>query len=228
MIELLNNPGFLSSRSTLGSDISYFFAAGFTMLFLIAGLLAKRGHGLAHHRMILFSMTIMVLYFIYYYEVRRLGVTSFADQIHFDGPQWVYQKIFRPVMIAHFLMVTSSIFLATYMIINGFRTAIKRDGALILKSERLAISKALWTISLVWLGLLAWWVFSVHKFGWGHRTMFLAFGFFIPAMLAIITQKVLPDSARRHRMLGRLCLAMFAGLLATSTMVYYLLYVAQY
>ncbi len=224
----MNNPGFLSARSTLGSDISYFFAVLFTALFLIAGLFARRGHGLRHHRMILVSMAVMILYFIYYYEVRRLGVTSFADQIHFDGPQWVYVKIFRPVMIAHFLIVTTSIFLAIYMVINGFRTAVKQRTAMFLRSEPVKTSKIMWAIGLIWLALLSWWVFSVHSFGWGHRMMFLAFGFFIPAILAIIIQWTLPDSAKRHRALGRLCLAMFACLLATSTIVYYLLYVAQY
>ncbi len=228
MIEFLNSPGFISSRSTLGSDISYISAMVFTALFLISGAVARKRKGLAHHRMILISMVTMTLYFLYYYEVRRLGVTSLTDQINFAGPEWVYSKIFRPIMLVHFIVVTFSITLAIYMIINGFKTAARKDDRMFLKDQRMKASKPLWAAGVAWLCFLTWWVFSVSQFGWEHKIMFLALGYFIPAALAALIQKTFPDSERRHRTLGKLCITLFACLLVTSTLAYFLLYVVQY
>ncbi|HEB73007.1 MAG TPA: DUF420 domain-containing protein [Nitrospirae bacterium] len=228
MLEVMNNPGFLSSRSTLGSDVSYLFAVVFTLLFLISGVFAKKHKGLKHHRMILVSMSTMFLYFIYYYKIRRLGVSSMADEIVFSGPDWVYQKVFRPALMAHFMFVTFSISLAVYMIANGFKTAVKNKGEMTLKNARLRPSITLWALSLVWLAFLAWWLFFVHQFGWGYRIMFLALGYFIPAVMVALIQKTLPESEKRHRVLGAICIGLFAGLLVTSTLVYCLLYVVEY
>lgn len=224
----MNNPGLFSSRSTLGSDVSYLFAVIFTVLFLISGVLAKKHKGLKHHRMILVSMVTMTLYFLFYYEVRRLGVTSLTDQINFAGPEWVYRKIFRPVMMVHFMMVTFSIILAIYMIINGFKIAVRNAGEMTLKNERLKPSITLWALGLVWLFFLTWWLFSVHQFGWDHIIMFLALGYFIPAGLAVLIHKTLPESEKRHRVLGTICLGLFVGLLLTSTLAYSMLYVVKY
>jgi len=218
----------MSGRGTLGSDISYFFAVMFTLLFLGAGLLASQGKGLKHHRMILVSMVTMISYFIYYYEVRKLGVASLADQAHFPGPEWIYREIFRPVLLTHFAVVMLTMFSATYMIINGFKSAERVDGQMRLKNGRARISRVLWIISLVWLGLLSWWLFNTHHFGWGHKILFLSFGYFVPAGFAVATTKLLPELDRRHRALGRFCLVMFTCLLFTSTVVYYLLYIAEY
>lgn len=224
----MDNPGLFSSRSTFGSDISYMFAVVFTVLFLISGMLAKKHRGLKHHRMILVSMAAMTLYFLFYYEVRKLGVASLSDQINFAGPDWVYDKVFRPVMMVHFIMVTFSIILAIYMIINGFKIAVRDGGEMTLKNERLKPSIMLWALGFVWLVLLTWWLFSVQQFGWGHWIMFLSLGYFIPSVLAILIQKALPESEKRHRVLGRICILLFAGLLITSTLAYCLLYVVEY
>ena len=58
--------------------------------------------------------------------------------------------------------------------------------------------------------------------------MFLSIGYFIPAALAVLIQKTLPESEKRHRVLGTICLGLFAGLLLTSTLAYCLLYVVEY
>lgn len=223
--EFMSSPGFLSVRSSVGSDLSYLLAVTFTTLFLISGALAVKRYGLAHHRMMLISMAVMLGYFAFYYQVRRLGLASMADQLEFAGPEWVYHKVFRPILYAHFLAVTLSLFLAVYMVANGFRTAVIGRGAIVLKNERIAHSKALWLLGLVWLVFLAWWVFSRPRFDWGHRAMFLSLGYFIPASSMFLTGRALPYSERRHRVMGRLCLGMFVLLLVTSTSVYYLLYI---
>ena len=221
----MSSLGFLSARSSVGSDLSYFFAVTFTTLFLVSGALAVKRRGMAHHKMMLISMTVMLGYFAFYYEVRRLGLASMADQLEFAGPQWVYRKVFRPVLFAHFLAVTLSLFMAVYMIANGFRTAVIERGAIALKNERIERSKMLWLLGFVWLGFLLWWVFSRLRFDWTHRVMFLSLGYFIPAALMLLADRALPYSERRHRVMGRLCLGMFVLLLVTSTSVYYLLYI---
>ncbi len=225
-MDLLNSPGFLSGRSTVGSDVSYIFAVLFTGLFLGAGYLARKKRGLVHHRMILASMTAMSLYFVYYYLVRRLGFVSLTDQIVYPGSQWEYSHVFRPILILHFIAVTFSSFFAIYMIVNGFRTAVRtEEGVMELRDGRLGISLVAWGVSVVWLGILLWFLFAFHSFSWGHKITFLAMGYFIPAGIALLIQKALPFSERRHRVLGKICLILFALLLLTSTLTYSLLYV---
>lgn len=224
----MDNPGLFSSRSTFGADISYLFAVFFTVMFLISGVLAKKHKGFLHHRMILVSMVAMMLYFVFYYEVRKLGVASLSDQINFAGPQWVYDKVFRPIMMVHFMMVTFSIILAIYMIINGFKTVVRDGSKMTLKNERVKPSVTLWVLGVIWLLFLVWWLFSVQQFGWGHWVMFLSLGYFIPVVVALLIQRTLPESEKRHRVLGTICIGLFAGLLVTSTLAYCLLYVVDY
>lgn len=226
MPEFLSGPGFLSARSTLASDISYLFAVAFSVLFVIAGYLAHKKKGFYHHRLILVSMLSMLCYFFYYYEIRNLGLESFADQINFPGPQSVYQNIFRPAMMVHFLAVTLSIFFSVYMIVNGFTTAQRENGTMSLKNQTIKPSRLAWIVGFFWLGFLSWWVFSHPGFGWGHQLMFLTIGYFLPASLTLGLGRLLPDSERRHRVLGRFTIGMFLLLLLTSSLVYYLLYLA--
>lgn len=226
MLEWLNAPGVLSARSTMGSDLSYLFAAGFTSLFLISGRLAVMKKGKAHHWSILLSMTAMLGYFVFYYEVRRLGVQSLADQIDFHGPQWVYQKIFRPLMMVHFLAVSLSTFLALYMIANGFKTATTRNNRLVLKDRPIRPSLMLWGLGVFWLLFILWWAMLKHQFAMGHTAMFVVLGYALPAGVMLLINKLLPQAEHRHRTLGKLCLVMYAILLVTSTLVYYLLYIA--
>ncbi|MGK7344592.1 MAG: hypothetical protein ACNS63_02130, partial [Candidatus Nitrospinota bacterium M3_3B_026] len=202
MIDWLNAPGILSGKSTIGSDMSYILSVAFTLLFLISGLLARRGMGLAHHRMMLVSMLAMFGYFVFYYEVRRLGVASLADQAGFEGPVWVYRRIFRPALYFHFLMVTLSSFSAIYMIFNGFRTASARDGKMTLEERAVKRSGRLWLAGFAWLAFLSWWAFSHPRLDLWHRAMILSFGYFLPAAMALAVGRLLPDSARRHRTLG--------------------------
>ncbi len=223
--ELLASPGFMSQGSTMGSDISYFFAVTFILMFIYAGSLATKGMGLRHHRMILLSLVVMTAYFIFYYLVRRLGLESLADRVNFQGYEWVYRDIFKPVLYTHMVFVTITFFLSIYMIINGFATAVTIAGEMKLKSEPAPRSKVLWLTGLLWLGFLIWWIFSSSRFGVSHQVMFLALGYLLPAMLAFAIGYWLSDSARRHRIMGRLCILAFIILFITSALVYYLLYI---
>ncbi len=225
MVEFLEGPGFFSSRSNLGSDISFLFAVLFSTMYLISGYQAVKKRGKIHHRMILVSMVSMFAYFIFYYKVRRLGYASFTDQIHFQDSGRLYTSSFRPILYIHFTFVCLSVFLAVYTVISGFKAAVNRDGRLVLENRRLGASKLLWSLGFIWLVVLTWWLLSIHAFSWGYRVIFLFLGYFLPAAVAFFANMVLPFSEHRHRILGRLCMASFAGLLLTSTITYSMLYI---
>lgn len=228
MSEFFANPGFLSSRSTLGSDISFLFSVGFTIMFLFAGYLAHSGRGKAHHYTILGSMTVMLAYFVYYYEIRSLGVSSFSDQLAFPGPDWVYKKVFKPVLIGHFIIVTLSVFISIYMIFNGYMSVARRNGKLLLREGRAHPSKTLWGVGFLWLAFLCWWIFLYQGFDMRHTVMLLSMGYIVPAGAAVLINWLLPGMEERHRTLGKVCVGFFGLLLMTNSVVYYLLYLAAY
>lgn len=225
MVNFLQAPGFLSDRSNLGSDISLLFALLFSSMYVISGFQAVKKRGLTHHRMILVSTVTMCAYFVFYYNVRQFGVASFTDRINFAGSGQLYAGLFKPVLYLHFTIVCLSVFLAIYTILSGFKSSVRSGETLILNSQQVGISKRMWFISFIWLAFLTWWLVSMHAFGWGYKILFLFLAYFLPAMVAIFINKVLPLSDDRHRILGRLCMVSFAGLFLTSMITYSLLYI---
>jgi uncharacterized membrane protein YozB (DUF420 family) len=231
MATTLAGPGFLSARSNLGSDLSITLAVTFTALFIIAGYQGMKGKGLSHHRMILASMCAMFAYFLYYYKIRRLGYISFTDTIDFENSGWMYSTLFKPTLYVHFLMVTLATFFSIYMIITGFRTAVRKDGStMVLQEGRVAPSPILWGAGLVWFAfllwvLVAWWPSHHPGMGIVYKFFFLGFGYLIPAGTALLIHKILPEAERRHRVIGKICIALFAGLLVTSSFTYSILYI---
>ena len=229
MDHALGGPGFLSSRSNFGADISLIFALGFTTLFIISGFLGKRGMGLTHHWMILASMALMFGYFIFYYNVRRLGVESYADRLHY-GEGLTYMKLFRPVLLVHFVTVVLSSFFAFYTTITGYRAAERVDGEMKLSNKRLPLSKPLWVIGFLWFAFLLWTLSvilgSVHgSRGLSFGLMFITVGYLLPALLALVIHKNLPFAEGRHRFMGRVTVGLYALLLVTSTLTWSILYV---
>lgn len=225
MVNFLQSPGFLSARSTMGSDISLLFALLFSSMYVISGFQAVKKRGLRHHRMILISAVMMCAYFVFYYNVRQFGVASFTDRINFEGSGQLYASLFRPILYLHFTIVCLSLFLAVYTILSGFKTSVRNGESLVLNSQRIGISKKMWFVSFIWLALLTWWLVSMHAFGWGYKILLLFLAYFLPAMVAIAINKALPLSDERHRILGRLCMGSFAGLFFTSMLTYSLLYI---
>lgn len=148
-------------------------------MFLFAGYLAHSGRGKTHHYAILGSMTVMLAYFVYYYKIRSLGVSSFSDQLAFPGPDWVYTNVFRPVLIFHFIVVTLSVFVAIYMIFNGYMSVIERRGNFYLREGRAHTSKVLWGAGFVWLAFLCWWIFIYQGFDMRHTVMLLSLGYIV-------------------------------------------------
>ncbi|MDH5677379.1 MAG: hypothetical protein OEZ28_02040 [Nitrospinota bacterium] len=229
MIDFLGGPGILSPRTTLGSDISLFMAMGFISMFLFAGYLARNKKGLAHHRMILASMVMMVLYLAYYAQVRYMGLASLSDQMKYMGGSDFYNTVLHPLLMAHLVVVSISLYLSVYMVINGFMARFPLDdGSLTLKTGFAKPSKVLWGIGLAWFAFLVWMTTLSGRLSSSHTVIFLVLGFGIPAGVALLIHFALPKADRRHRIVGRVCLMFFGLMLATTTTTYYLLYIAKY
>lgn len=167
----------------------------------------------------------MIAYFVFYYRVRRLGLDSFADQLDFLGDGTTRSTLFRPVLWSHFLIVCLSTFFGVYTIISGFKAAIKQNGRMVLENYRLSMSKIAWIISFIWLIFLVWWLQTIHASKPFYMVIFLIFGYFLPASAALTVHKLLPFSEHRHRILGRVCMMLFACLIITSTLTYSILYI---
>ena len=231
MKELLEKPGFLASSGTFGADLSYLLAVVFTMMFLYAWRLAKKGRGTGHHKLIFASMVSMLVYFVGYYYARQLGVLALEGKEGFGGPQETYDNVFIPILTAHLILVCLGLILAIYMIFQGFRACDKVDGDYRLQIRELKINpktfkSVMMTLAGLWLVKQLNLTFVRHKSFAASLAWALIFGVIgLVIYLERIIEKALPDGARRHRLLGRTTMVIFALILATSTLTYLMLYV---
>jgi uncharacterized membrane protein YozB (DUF420 family) len=227
---LLEQPGFLAPSGTIGADVSYLLALVFTILFLIAWRMAKKAQGTRHHKLILVSMVAMMVYFIAYYYARSLGVLSFEGREGFGGPDDVYENIFIPVLTTHLILVTLGMVLAFYMIPQGFRASDKSGGEYRLKSGELKMKPR--TFKLVLFTIVGCWalvqalLLAVRQSPFGAS---VAYGLIFLTVALVVSlekliEKMLPDGARRHRIIGRTTMVIFALILVTSTATYLMLY----
>ena len=230
MKTLLEQPGFLAPSGTIGADVSYLLALVFTILFLIAWRMAKKAQGTRHHKLILVSMVAMMVYFVAYYYARSLGVLSFEGREGFGGPDDVYENIFIPVLTTHLILVTLGMILAFYMIPQGFRASDKSGGEYRLKSGELKMKPR--TFKLVLFTIVGCWalvqalLLAVRQSPFGAS---VAYGLIFLTVALVVSlekliEKMLPDGARRHRILGRTTMVIFALILVTSTATYLMLY----
>ena len=215
---------------TMGADLSYLLAVVFTLLFLIAWWMAKKGQGTRHHKLALVSMISLVTYFVAYYYAKGLGVLSADGKEGFGGPQEVYDSVFLPILTTHLILVTLGLILAPYMIVEGYRASDKVGGEYVLKSRELKADPKKFT--RIWLWILGLWgvveilCLIAGKSLKSQLAYFLIFGTIAGVVgLENIIQKKLPDGAQRHRVLGRVTMIMFALILITSTATYLMLYV---
>ena len=230
MKTLLEQPGFLAPSGTIGADISYLLALIFTILFLVAWGMAKKAQGTRHHKLILVSMVAMIVYFVAYYYARSLGVLSFEGREGFGGSDDVYENIFVPVLTAHLILVTLGMVLAFYMIPQGFRASDNSGGEYRLKSGELKMKPrtfkiVIFTIAGCW-ALVQALLLATRENPFGasvaYGLIFLTIG--LIASLEKLIEKMLPDGARRHRVLGRTTMVIYALILVTSTATYLMLY----
>jgi len=230
MQEFLKKPGFMVQSGTMGADLSYLLAVVFTALFLVAWWMAKKGQGTRHHKLIFISMVSMVVYFVAYYYARSLGVLSLEGKEGFGGSPEVYDSVFLPVLTTHLTLVTLGLILTPYMIVEGFRACDKVGRDYVLKPGELKADPKKFT--RIWLWVLGLWALMevycliAGKSGGAQLAYFLIFATIALVVgLEKLIEKWLPDGARRHRILGRGTMILFALILCTSTATYLMLYV---
>lgn len=231
MKEFLAKPGFMVSTGTVGADLSYLLAVVFTFLFLYSWWLAKQSKGTQHHKLILVSMTSMVVYFCAYYYARQLGVLALEGKEGFGGPEEIYNGVFIPVLTTHLILVTLGLILTFYMVSQGFRASQKIKGEYSLKEEDLKISPAsfrrmMFIILGIW-GVNQLILTFVRHSSWEASLAWALIFATIALVISIekLFEKMLPDGAKRHRILGRGTMVIYALILITSTMTYLMLYV---
>ena len=230
MKKILAEPGFLAPSGTIGADISYLLAVIFTVLFLISWIMAKKSQGTRHHKLILVSMVSMIIYFVGYYYARSLGVLSFEGREGFGGPDDVYENIFKPVLITHLSLVVVGMILAFYMLSQGFRASKKVDGEYFLTDGILKVGSR--RFKIVMFTILGCWVIlqltllATRQNPMGasiaYALIFMTIAFVVS--LEKVIEKLLPNGAKRHRVLGRVTMVIYALILVTSTATYLMLY----
>jgi len=230
MKKILAEPGFLAPSGTIGADISYLLAVIFTVLFLISWIMAKKSQGTRHHKLILVSMVSMIIYFVGYYYARSLGVLSFEGREGFGGPDDVYENIFKPVLITHLSLVVVGMILAFYMLSQGFRASKKVNGEYFLTDGILKVGSRkfkiiMFTILGCWV-LLQLTLLATRENPIGasiaYALIFMTIAFVVS--LEKLIEKILPNGAKRHRVLGRVTMVVYALILVTSTATYLMLY----
>ena len=192
--------------------------------------MAKTGKGTRHHKLIFVSSVSMVVYFVAYYYARSLGVLALEGKEGFGGPPEVYENVFIPVLTVHLVLVTLGLILTPYMIVLGFRACDKVNGDYVLKPGVLKADPK--KFARIWLWILGLWaVVEVLCLVAGKPWQAQLAYFLIFMTIALVVwlekliEKWLPDGARRHRILGRGTMILFALILCTSTSTYLMLYV---
>ncbi|PIQ99589.1 MAG: hypothetical protein COV66_10565 [Nitrospinae bacterium CG11_big_fil_rev_8_21_14_0_20_45_15] len=231
MKEFLAQSGFLAKASNFGADLSYSLALVFTGLFLYAWYLAKKSEGTKHHQLVFISMTTMILYFCAYYYARQLGVLSLEGKEGFGGSLEVYESVFKPILVTHLILVTLGLLIAPYLIVQGVRASHKVAGKHILREgEQKMQPQTFKRVMLIIFGL--WAVIQIANLtranisAASHIAWALIFATVaLIASLEKLIEKMLPNGAQRHRILGRGAMIIYALTLVSSTMTYLMLYV---
>jgi uncharacterized membrane protein YozB (DUF420 family) len=230
MQEFLKKPGFMVQSGTMGADLSYLLAVIFTVLFLVAWWMAKKGQSTHHHKLALISMVSMLVYFVAYYYARNLGALAAEGKEGFGGPPEIYDNVFSPILFTHVSLVVLGLILGPYLIVEGYRACDKVGGEYVLRSGELKADPK--KFRRIWLWILGLWALMeifclIRGKPWQAQLAY----FLIFATIALVVglekliEKWLPDGAHRHRVLGRVTMVMFALILITSTATYLMLYV---
>lgn len=233
MKELLARPGFLGTAATLGADISQLMALLFTGLFIIGWIQARKKRGNAHHWLVLGGMVAMLSFFTSYYLFRQLGVLAFEGKEGFGGSEFMYHRVFIPILTVHILLVIFGLIMAVYMIILGFRAQQivggnrqLRPGELVVRKEKLlriflvsgGVLLGLYAVVGTRLGT----DFSIRRLI-VYLSGLLVVGFVLGVEKTV--ERFWPDGERRHRILGRLTMAVYCILFVTGTITYTMLYI---
>ncbi|MFZ5875206.1 MAG: DUF420 domain-containing protein [Nitrospirota bacterium] len=229
----LEGPGFLSPYGTMGADLSFVLAVGFTVMFMAGWRQARQRKGQAHHVVTLWAMLAMIAYFVAYYVNRGLGALAFEGEEGFGGPPELYDTVFGPLLTFHILVVTIGLVMAVYMIVLGFRASVRRgeDRTLTVgtpKGSGLAFSGWILLASIVTPLLLfgiriMFTTPTMGKFiGWMSTGLLVGIGVLVAEAVGRL---MYPDGARRHRAIGTFTMVLYVIALLTSTATWVMLYV---
>jgi len=231
MAEWLREPGFAGTHATMGADLSQLMATFFTALFIVGWFQAKGGKGTGHHWLMLGGMVAMLAFFTSYYLFRQLGVLAFEGKEGFGGSQELYNNVFIPLLTFHIILVVIGLVMAIYMMVLGFRSQTFIDGQRKLKD---ALLQTTWRkigiiFSVIFLVVLLLFVsrgltsgFSMGKFG-VYFGLLILIGIVFGVEISI--QRIWPNGARRHQVLGRFTMAVYCILFVTGSVTYAMLYI---
>ena len=233
MKDLLARPGFLGTAATLGGDVSQLMAMLFTVLFIIGWLQARKKLGNIHHWIVLGGMVTMLAFFTSYYLFRQLGVLAFEGRTGFSGSDFMYYRVFIPLLTFHICLVIVGLIMAIYMIVLGFRAQQFVRGRRELRPGRLEVRREklrrIFGISaVVVVGLYA--VLGTRlgtDFSVRRLVVYLSGLLVLALVLSIekLFEKIWPDGSRRHRALGRFTMIVYCILFVTGTTTYTMLYI---
>jgi uncharacterized membrane protein YozB (DUF420 family) len=231
--DFLAQRGFLGTAATLGGDLSQVMAMLFTILFIIGWVQARKKLGNRHHWLVLGGMVAMLAFFTSYYLFRQLGVLAFEGRTGFSGTDFMYYRVFIPLLTFHIFLVIIGLIMAIYMIVLGFRTQTFVGGNRelrpgLLKVRREKLTKIFAVSGAVLLGLYA--ILGTRfgtDFSLRRLVVYLSGLLVLAFVLAIekLFEKLWPDGSRRHRALGRFTMIVYCILFVTGTTTYTMLYI---
>ncbi|MXX10059.1 MAG: DUF420 domain-containing protein [Nitrospira sp. SB0667_bin_9] len=231
MADWLREPGFVGTHATMGADISQLMATLFTGLFIVGMIQARKGRADGHHWLMLGGMIAMLAFFVSYYLFRQLGVLAFEGKEGFGGSQALYDNVFVPLLTFHILLVVIGLIMAIYMIILGFRSQTFVNGRrqlqeAILQTTGKKIAGIFGGVTalvlLLFFSRVAASGFSMGKFG-----VYLGLLILIALVFGVEVgiQRLWPNGARRHRVLGRFTMVVYCVLFLTGSITYTMLYI---
>ena len=231
LAQWLREPGFVGTHATMGADISQLMATLFTGLFIIGWIQARNNKANHHHWLMLGGMIAMLAFFTSYYLFRNLGVLAFEGKEGFGGSQALYDNVFVPLLTVHILLVVIGLIMAIYMIVLGFRSQTFSEGRRVLKDALLLTSgRRIMTIlsgitTIVMLFFLS--RVMTSGFSLGKLSVYIGLALIIAMVfgIEIAIQRIWPNGARRHRVLGKFTMLVYCVLFVTGTVTYGMLYI---
>ncbi|MDH5563478.1 MAG: DUF420 domain-containing protein [Nitrospirota bacterium] len=231
LAEWLRAPGVLGTHATMGADVSQFMATLFTILFIVGWVQARKNKADHHHWLMLGGMIAMLAFFTSYYLFRNLGVLAFEGKEGFGGSQALYDNVFIPLLTVHILLVVIGLVMAIYMMVLGFRSQAFIDGRRVLKDALLQTSGR--RIVTILGGITALVIFfflsrvMTSGFSLGKLSVYIGLAVIIAMVfgIEILIQRIWPNGARRHRVLGKFTMMIYCVLFLTGTATYTMLYI---
>ena len=215
----------------MGADVSQFMATFFTLLFIVGWVQARKKKADHHHWLMLGGMIAMLAFFTSYYLFRNLGVLAFEGKEGFGGSQSLYDNVFIPLLTVHILLVVIGLIMAIYMMVLGFRSQAFTEGRRVLKDSLLLTSgRRIATILGGTTVLVMLFFFSrvmTSGFSFGKLSVYIGLALIIAMVfgIEIAIQRIWPNGARRHRVLGKFTMMIYCVLFVTGTATYTMLYI---